>query len=152
MLLACAAFGLALAPLAHAQRNQSDLLSYPALPAPSEAALAAAPQLSPTDYPWTQAPDVADFLHVYPRRALREGVSGTVELECLVVEDLRVACRVVSARPARYEFGDAAMALSGKLRVAPALANGEPTMGGKLRWTVEFASRNRIRTPGSAPS
>lgn len=136
----------------YAEAPHSDLSSYPALPSPSEAELAAARQLDLDDYPWVQSPNVVDFLYAYPRRALRERVSGTVELNCLVAEDHRVACRVVSERPSIYDFGEAAIALSGKLRMPPTLANGEPTAGGKLRWTVEFGSTNRTRTPGSAQS
>lgn len=131
---------------------RSDIESYPALPAPSEAQLAAARQLDLTEYPWVQSPNVVDFLHVFPRRALRDRVGGSVELNCLVVEDHRLACRVVSETPPNYAFAEAAMTLSGKLRVAPTLDDGQPTLGGKLRWTVDFASDNRLRTPGSPQS
>ncbi len=152
LMLTAAVVVLGSAALSYADQPRSDIASFPALPPPSEADLAAAPQLPLEEYPWVQSPNVADFLHVFPREALRDRVGGTVELNCLVAQDHRVACRVVSEDPGDYGFGEAAMTLSGKLRVAPTLDSGAPTAGGRLRWTVDFASRDRVRTVGSARS
>ncbi len=149
LVLAATALMSAPANVSYADQPQSDIASYPALPPPSEAELAAAPQLRLEEYPWVQSPNVVDFLYVFPREALRERVGGAVELNCLVQTDYRVACRVVSEDPGAYGFGEAAMTLSGKLRVAPTLTNGAPTAGGRWRWTVDFASHDRVRTVNS---
>jgi hypothetical protein len=130
----------------------SDLASHPALPPPSEAALAAAPELAVTRSPWVQRPNVADFMEAYPRSALASDIGGVVELDCLAQADYRMACLVRSETPRGYDFAAAAMALSGKLRITPVLENGQATPGGKMHWTVNFAANTRdVTTPLNGP-
>lgn len=141
---------LALTVSASAQ-TVSDIAQHPALPAPGAAELAAAPQLTPAQTPWTQRPTVADFMAVFPAAALNSGVGGRVELDCLVRQDYRVACAVTSEQPAGWNFAGAARALSGKLRVRPVLDNGQASQGGRLHWVVDFASNRRVSSPLSGP-
>ncbi len=66
---------------------------------------------------------------VYPSQALQQGVNGVVATECLVQADQRVACVVRDESPSGFGFGEAALALSSTIRVAPSTANGERTRG-----------------------
>lgn len=53
----------------------------------------------------------------YPRRALRERVSGEVSLKCAVEGRRLTGCEVVAENPKGYGFGDTALAIAGRVRV-----------------------------------
>lgn len=112
-------------------------------PAPSEAQLASAPVLDAGQAAFTTRPGIREYMAVYPSQALQQGVNGVVETECLVQADHRVACVVREETPSGFGFADAALALSGSLRVAPQAVSGEPTVGRRLLWDVNFNSTGR---------
>ncbi len=74
----------------------------------------------------------------YPAAAQAQGIGGRAVVECLVGEDGRLACEVVEESPANMGFGAAALRMSQDWRVAPAAADGTPTVGGKIRRTLAF--------------
>lgn len=103
--------------------------------APSVGELAAATLMEGATF--TQRPTGADFVQLYPQAALVRGVSGAVVLECLVLTDGRLRCRVAEEVPADAGFGLAALAVAQKFRVAPAVA-GAATPGRKMRIPIRF--------------
>jgi hypothetical protein len=119
------------------------------LPAPpSESALSAAPLLQAETGAFVERPNVREFMDVFPRRALENGESGDVSLECLVGDDYRLSCVVRAESPPNRGFADAALTLSPKLRIAPTLANGQETRGGRLFWDVRFDTTGRAALTG----
>ena len=134
-----------------APSQTAQVMLPPPRPAPSATMLAAAPQLNPTQSPWLERPGAADYMSVYPTTALQNGTNGSATLECLVEQDYRLACVVRDERPAHVGFGDAALRVSPRFRVAPQLSDGQPTLGGKLMWQIEFNSTGRSEMTGKLP-
>jgi outer membrane biosynthesis protein TonB len=147
--IACAAAFVAAAAILPAAANETHSAAGAA--PPSEAALAAAPLLEAENGAWVERPNVREFMLVFPRRALETGESGDVSLECLVGEDHRLSCVVRAESPPNRGFADAALSLSPKLRIAPTLANGQETRGGRLFWDVRFATTGRAALTGEIP-
>jgi len=72
---------------------------------------------------WLGLPSTHDLIRVYPRRALENGVSGEVRMNChprikYGMGDL-FGCRVTSERPFGYGFSGAALSLSEAYRAYP---------------------------------
>jgi len=105
----------------------------PAPPQPS-----AAPDLSGVR--WLQRPSQRDFQQVYPSRALTDGVSGHVRLECTAADGGWLDCAVGEESPAGYGFGRAAQQLSRKFRLEPVTPDGRSVVGGRVEVPVEFRS------------
>jgi len=87
---------------------------------------------------WIERPNGADFARYFPERALDRGVSGKVVLDCLVGADGSIRCTVASETPARYGFGEAALAISRYFRMAPQLEDGRPSEGGRVQVPLQF--------------
>ncbi|MDB5469842.1 MAG: hypothetical protein JWR84_1402 [Caulobacter sp.] len=109
-------------------------LSHPAR-APNEkdaAAIVARPV-------WLQRPTKAQLEAAYPRMALRRNVSGLAVLWCSVRPDgwLR-DCRVVSETSTGYGFGQAAIDVSPRYRLASKDALGRRVAGRFVRFSVVF--------------
>jgi TonB family protein len=90
--------------------------------------------LAPAASSWAQE---ASDPH-YPSMALEQGVGGRVTLECLAAEDGRLACQVIDETPAYWGFGDAALQVSTRWRIAARTHTGQPTAGGRLRRILVF--------------
>lgn len=94
--------------------------------------VAAAPVLAPGTEAdrapgWLVRPDGDKIARFYPERAQREEMEGAVTLTCIVGVDTRLRdCKVASETPLAYGFGEAALALSGDMRMAPAIRQGLP--------------------------
>jgi protein TonB len=66
------------------------------------------------------ASEKPDPLQYYPPRARAEGVQGRATLACTQRPDGSFAkCSVISEAPAGYGFGDAALAMSGRMALPP---------------------------------
>ncbi len=69
-------------------------------------------------YGWSQRPGGQDFVRVYPRAALRKGLSGRAMISCTVGADGRLTdCAVIAEDPAGEGFGQAALRLSRLFRM-----------------------------------
>lgn len=101
------------------------------------AAHAAPPHITPPD--WLRRPDAADIADVYPPVARALGVEGRVVIGCDVdLKGLLDDCRSVSAKPAGLGFGVAAVVMSYGFQMTPALADGKPVAGGRVRIPIRF--------------
>jgi protein TonB len=83
---------------------------------------------------WLQTP--RDLARYYPVMALRRGIEGDVQLDCLVTTTGALQCAVASETPANWGFAAAALRISQDYRMAPAMRDGAP---------VE--ARYRLRVP-----
>lgn len=87
---------------------------------------------------WAQRPTAALIQGLYPQQALREGVSGGVELHCTVLADLSARCAIVREWPAGRGFGQAALSASAQYRARPTLSDGTSAIGADVRVAVMF--------------
>lgn len=77
---------------------------------------------------WKKQPTAADFLTVYPTRAMREGLSGETIINCVVTtQGVLIDCVALSETPAGQSFGAAAITLTSQFLMKPATLNGRPT-------------------------
>jgi len=93
---------------------------------------------SVTGYRWEEQPDAQDFARLYPREALRRGVSGRATLNCVVNESYRLDCYVDNEDPVGMGFGDATLEIAEKFRISTHTESGDPTVGGRVRRTIRW--------------
>ena len=91
---------------------------------------------------WIERPEGGDFARAYPMRALREGVSGRVDIQCVIQSDFRPGdCTILAEEPVGYGFGAATVRIMRKFRLREIAPNGETTVGVQVRmpitWTVQ---------------
>ena len=67
-----------------------------------------------------------------------------MSMDCLVREDLRLTCSVVSESPGNWGFGEAAVQASAEMRSAVAYRDGRPTVGTSVRVPVRFDNPEEI--------
>jgi len=91
-----------------------------------------------SDVQWVHEPSSRDFARYFPRRALDEGQSGNVTLDCVIGGNGRLTCSVASESPSGYGFGDAAISIAGQTRVRNQLRDGSPAAGRHLRLPLSF--------------
>ena len=89
---------------------------------------------------WLERPTGRDYAANYPQRALRERVMARVTLDCLVGEDGRLTCTVLSDDHPEYGFDEATLALARSFRMAAQTRDGAPTAGRRvhvrIRWNI----------------
>jgi len=90
------------------------------------------------DVNWIREPSARDFARYFPDRALDDGESGNVTLDCTIGGNGRLDCSVVSESPTGYGFGRAAMNISRQVRVDPTLPDGSPASGRRLSLPLAF--------------
>ena len=93
---------------------------------------------------WLQRFTGADVARHYPAGALARSVSGSATLDCLVGVDGALQCGVTSEEPAGWGFGDAALLLSRRFRMAPETRDGVPTAGGRYRLRIPLRVDGRV--------
>jgi len=93
------------------------------------------------DVAWVREPNARDFARHFPQRALDNGQSGEVTLDCQIGGNGRLNCSIGSESPAGYGFGRAALNISRQLRVASTLPDGSPAAGRELRLPLSFRAR-----------
>lgn len=92
-----------------------------------------------TEVQISRPPSARAMTNAFPRDALARGVSGLVELSCVVAVNGRASrCDVVSEQPVNLGFGEAAQELAKTMRFTPRLENDEPVRGGTIVFTLEF--------------
>ena len=85
-----------------------------------------------------RAPTAADIRNIYPAAAKLRGVTGKVELICILnAEGAFTDCRVVREDPAGEGFGAAALRTVPAFRAAPAVP-GFPMAGQRVRMPINF--------------
>ena len=89
---------------------------------------------------WVHRPTQRDFQNAYPRRALFDGASGHVTLECTATGGGGLDCSIGDENPRGYGFGRAALDLSRKFRLEPTTPDGRSVEGGRIEVPVEFRS------------
>jgi TonB family protein len=151
-LIAMVAFWIAVAvwvigKTAAERTPQSAIAEGLAAPDASAAAPAAAPAPEPQAPPSReiaepvveQQPSAEDFQRVYPDAALRAGVSGSATIRCLVTAEGRMdACAATDETPADSGFGDAAVRLADRIKIAPQDKSGASVAGGHVSLNVPF--------------
>lgn len=109
---------------------------------PEEDVVAEAPSpswgLEISDVSWVREPNSRDFARHFPRRALDQGQSGRVTLDCVIAGNGRLDCSVAQESPSGYGFGEAALSISRNARVRSTLPDGSPAAGRHLRLPLSF--------------
>ncbi len=111
---------------------------------PGEEALPDIPEPQPTwgleisEVQWVREPSSRDFARYFPRRALDEGQSGSVTLDCVIGGNGRLNCSVASENPSGYGFGSAALSIAQQTRVRTQLPDGSSAAGRHLRLPLSF--------------
>jgi TonB family protein len=121
------------------QRAQFDAANAAHDPSPSIAAdVVAAPGLEERDYSrpahsepdWLVKPTADNIARVYPYAAMQARITGKVILHCMVdVDGYLGDCLVKSETPPGQGFGNAALEITGYMRMQPATNYGVPTRG-----------------------
>jgi len=100
---------------------------------------AVAADLSIGDVQWVARPVGDDLARVYPTRAHRFELSGRAVLRCSVEHDGTMSgCGVLFEEPVDMGFGEAALALTPRFRLAARTRTGQPTAGGTVRVPIRF--------------
>ncbi len=110
---------------------------------PEEAVIAEFPPLPPAEFDlstvrWIRQPNARDFARYYPERALDQGRSGRVVLDCVVAGSGRLDCSVAEENPPGWGFGDAAVNIARQTRVDPTGPDGRSVAGEHLRLPLVF--------------
>jgi hypothetical protein len=92
---------------------------------------------------WAQRPSPGLIGHLYPQRALHQGVSGVVQLYCVVLADLKAQCAIASEAPQGYGFAEAALEASQSYRAQPTLSDGTSAVGARVHVAVAFYPGSR---------
>jgi len=87
---------------------------------------------------WIRAPSARDFARYYPDRALEQGRSGRVVLDCTAESSGRLNCAVSEENSRGYRFGEAALAISRQVRLQPTQSDGRSVAGGHLTLPLNF--------------
>ena len=91
-----------------------------------------------SDVSWVREPNSRDFARYFPRRALDQGQSGSVTLDCVIGGNGGLNCSVAQESPSGYGFGDAALSIARNSRVRSTLPDGSPAAGRHLRLPLSF--------------
>jgi periplasmic protein TonB len=95
-----------------------------------------------TNPDWISRPTAADLERFYPPEAARQGLGGTVRLDCWIDSGgWLVRCQVRNEQPAGLGFGDAALMVAPLFRMTSHTRNGEPVGGAKVTVPVRFGPR-----------
>jgi len=109
-----------------------DATPYPThatLTPPTSAQLEAAPLIEAPV--WTSQPLSMDYARTYPEVAMERRIFGTIELDCLVIEEGALNCAVTHEDPNNLFLGQASLNISRYFRIAPSI-NGVPTLGRRV--------------------
>jgi TonB family protein len=91
---------------------------------------------------WRRKPSDADLAAIYPVKALRKRVGGTVVMRCTsgAAGDL-TKCALVSETPAGYGLGAATLAAARRLQLDPVDRTGRSVAGAAILTSVVWAVR-----------
>ncbi|MGZ3377062.1 MAG: hypothetical protein ACXU8S_10735 [Phenylobacterium sp.] len=97
---------------------------------------------------WTQTPAVEDFQATFPKS--ENGVNDVrVVLGCTVEAGGTLgACAVAQETPAGQGYGQGALALASKFRMAPWSTDGAPTVGAKIKLPIHYVLKPAAPSAG----
>ena len=116
---------------------QSDWTRSDAGPGPTWAELDRAQSLPQPA--WISRPDANSFARHYPDDALERGIGGEAILDCLVLENGVLHCRLIHETPVERGFGVAALLIARAFRVEQG-ADGVAAVGRRVRLPIRFGS------------
>jgi protein TonB len=92
---------------------------------------------------WLARPTAEQLTQFYPPRPLDEGLSGQVNLDCLVTATGQLTrCTTSGETPAGRGFAEAALKASRIFRMSPKTEDGQPVDGGTVHIPMRFAVNN----------
>ncbi|MGH6951917.1 MAG: TonB family protein, partial [Vitreimonas sp.] len=109
--------------------DDAELAEFPPLPRAS---------FGLSDVRWVREPGARDFARFYPHRALDQGRSGRVVLDCTITARGALDCSVAEENPPGWGFGDAAVNIARQARVEPTTRDGRSVAGEHLRLPLQF--------------
>lgn len=90
---------------------------------------------------WSQTPGQREVDQLFPEQARRSRRDVSVQLHCLMDHKAKLSsCSVEAVQPSGRAFETAALKLADYYWVEPLLADGTPSAGRWLRWTIAFAT------------
>jgi TonB family protein len=124
------------------QEEEEEEPPFPEIPDQDDVVVAEAPTstgtLDMSQVNWVREPSARDFARYYPTDALDRGQSGRVVLDCVIGGNGGLDCSVAQENPAGNGFGEAALNISRRVRVAPTLPDGSPASGRHMRLPLAF--------------
>lgn len=88
-------------------------------------------------------PTVAQIQAAYPERALSNQVEGGAIIDCIVMQDGKLArCEVAGEFPSGFGFGQAALDLAVDFVMKPRMLDGDPVSGAPARLGVRFSTND----------
>lgn len=100
--------------------------------------------------PWLETPTSDDFEHTLPSVPQDVQLNIDVRLDCLIIVGGELNCRVADERPANLHFGEFALRLSQRYRIAERLY-GENTLGKRVRVPVRLTIGAPPPDPNAPP-
>lgn len=89
---------------------------------------------------WVRRPSATQLERAFPERAINDGVSGQVTLNCVVAASGAVTgCSVTSESPQGYGFGRAGLSLTRYFEMRPRTVDGAPVEGARVSIPLVFS-------------
>ncbi|HYD87677.1 MAG TPA: TonB family protein [Vitreimonas sp.] len=96
------------------------------------------PRATLQSIPWTERASGQDFARFFPVRALEHSRPGSVMLICTVLPEGALDCAVGYEGPQGWGFGEAALRIAQRFKVAPQTEDGAATAGQTVRVPIRF--------------
>lgn len=87
---------------------------------------------------WSTRPQANDYILLYPRNAWFAEVEAQVVLNCIALDDGRVACAAKDDGMPQYDFEQAARNLSTRFRLEQLTRDGAPVAGKRIVVVISF--------------
>ncbi len=99
---------------------------------------------------WARIPTQSELADVFPAEAMKKGISGSAVIDCRANREGALEdCLVIRENPPNMQFGMAAVALSGRFLMRPALGPNGPVEA-QVTIPIKFIAES-VSTRGRAP-